>query len=242
MDDEESYLYATAEHLREAGLECDCAVTVEAAQEMLQKHLYDLLIADIKMPGNENLEFVTDVSRSFTGMPILLLTARASLDTAIRGYQLPVVAYIDKTSDIEDLIWTVQATTKRSKMQQIMRQMGEQLQQWSEQLRTYEESVSTIRKVPSPVTIESYTALMMQNVMMSVASLKSLTEAVARMGKETTICPLFDCPRVESLVTAIKTTVEVLQKTKKSFKSKELAGLRSKLMRILAEEKTASKR
>lgn len=49
-------------------------------------------------------------------------------------------------------------------------------------------------------------------------------------------CPLVDCERIETLRSAIRETVSVLEETRSAFKSKRLEVMRKKLCEILAEQ------
>jgi hypothetical protein len=49
------------------------------------------------------------------------------------------------------------------------------------------------------------------------------------------LCPLVDCPHRRLLCRVLTETIEVLEETKKAFKSKKLEGLRRRLMDILRE-------
>ena len=46
-------------------------------------------------------------------------------------------------------------------------------------------------------------------------------------------CRLLDCPRLAVLTDSLKETIDVLEKTKKAFRSKELGSLRTKLEGVL---------
>ena len=50
------------------------------------------------------------------------------------------------------------------------------------------------------------------------------------------LCTLLNCPHRRRLKEAIREAIEVLEETKKSFKSKTLEGLRKRLMKVLLEE------
>jgi DNA-binding NarL/FixJ family response regulator len=103
-DDEESFLYSTADLLRREGYECDCSTDARAATEMLGKENYDLLIADIKMQGNSDLEFIKALPQIAEGMPVILVTGYPSLNSAIESIQLPVVAYLVKPFELNELL------------------------------------------------------------------------------------------------------------------------------------------
>ncbi len=103
-DDEKSFLRSTADLLRREGYECDCAPDGRKAAAMLEKGSYVLLIADIKMPGNSDLEFVNKVPRIIENLPVILVTGYPSLNSAIQSIQLPVVAYLIKPFAFSDLL------------------------------------------------------------------------------------------------------------------------------------------
>ena len=56
-----------------------------------------------------------------------------------------------------------------------------------------------------------------------------MTEAVARLTGEQNVCRLVDCPRLDTLIAALRNTIGVLETTKDAFKSKELGELRRRL-------------
>ena len=84
-DDEETFLMSTADLLRNEGFECDCAPDATSAAQMLRSGDHDLLIADIKMPGNFELEFIRDLPQIAEGLPVILVTGYPTLDTAIQS-------------------------------------------------------------------------------------------------------------------------------------------------------------
>src|SRR4030042_6214874 len=91
-DDEETFRNSLADLLRQAGYQCDCAPDAIVAAELLHSAEYDLLIADIKMQGNFELEFIRALPQIAEGMPVILVTGYPSLRSAIESIQLPVAA------------------------------------------------------------------------------------------------------------------------------------------------------
>jgi signal transduction histidine kinase len=111
-DDEEIFVNSMADLLRREGYECSCAPDAIVAAELLRSNDYDLLIADIKMEGNFELEFIQDLPQIATGMPVILVTGYPSLKTAIQSVQLPVVAYLVKPFEFKELLEQVQKSIK----------------------------------------------------------------------------------------------------------------------------------
>ena len=88
-DDDETFLYSTADLLRREGYQCDCALDGATAAEILRSHTHDLFIADVKMPGNSDLELVKEARDVAKGIPVILVTGHPSLDTAVEAIELP---------------------------------------------------------------------------------------------------------------------------------------------------------
>jgi CheY-like chemotaxis protein len=91
-DDEERFMHSTAAFLRQEGYECACAPDAATVAAMLREDPYDLLIADIKMPGNRNLELIRELSHRAEELSVILVTGCPSLQSAIQSIRLPVVA------------------------------------------------------------------------------------------------------------------------------------------------------
>jgi len=111
-DDEETFLHSTADLLRREGYECDCARDAATAADMLKQTKYDLLIADIKMPGNWELELIREIRSITKDMPVILVTGSPSLDTTKQAVQLRVVAYLVKPVDFDQMLALVKTSIK----------------------------------------------------------------------------------------------------------------------------------
>lgn len=110
VDDEETFLWATAELLRDEGYLCDCATDGYQALDFLSAHRYQLLIADLQMPGNMQFELIEKLEHLAPAMPVILVTGYPSLDSAIRAVELPVIAYLIKPFDFDDLLRPLRKT------------------------------------------------------------------------------------------------------------------------------------
>jgi DNA-binding NarL/FixJ family response regulator len=113
-DDEEDFLHMTATLLRREGYQCACASDAHAAARLLHEEAYDLLITDIKMPGNHNLKLVEDFSCSTNGAPVIVMTGYPEIQSAVRAVQLPVVAYLIKPFAFNDLLMETRQALARA--------------------------------------------------------------------------------------------------------------------------------
>jgi DNA-binding NtrC family response regulator len=114
-DDEEDFLRYTAALFQKEGYECDCVTDGYSAVEKLKKRRYDAVISDIRMPGNADLRLARETARLQDGVPVILVTAYPSTDTAIPAVSLPVKAYVEKPVEFGDLLATVDGAILESR-------------------------------------------------------------------------------------------------------------------------------
>ena len=103
-DDEDLFRDTTADLLRKSGYTVDCASDAAEAARMLAAEHYDVLISDIKMPGNAELELVLKVNELARGLPIILVTGYPAIETAVRAVEHAVVAYLIKPVHMDELL------------------------------------------------------------------------------------------------------------------------------------------
>lgn len=234
-DDEEIFLHSTADLLRREGFECDCVPDADAAIAKLGENQYDLLIADIKMPGNPELELVHKLPAIAPGLPAILVTGYPSLRSAIQSVQLPVVAYLIKPVDLEDLLTHVRAHTERFRTYRVVRNAQARLQDWYEDLNRLEQLMRAPVENESTVPVDAFMALTLRNIVGSLTDLQRLVEAVMKNRAEQGTALLMNYPQPNKLMAALNETIEVLEKTKSAFKSKDLGELRKKLETIVKD-------
>ncbi|MBN1824818.1 MAG: response regulator [Candidatus Eisenbacteria bacterium] len=235
-DDDANYLKTICRLLERAGYECDGVPDGSAALARLEKDAYDLLIADIRMPGNEHLELVDHTRRVVEGLPIILITGYPSEETARDAIGTSVVKYLEKPYDNQALIDAVGRSIARYRTAQAIRRSSERMREWSgemEQLmhRIAEPEPDTARPLP----LVEFIDLWLRSIMAALADLRHLTEGMLYSPDSSDVCRLMECPRLDNLTRKIRRTIDVLEETKGSFKSKALGDLRRDLETTLKE-------
>jgi hypothetical protein len=87
-------------------------------------------------------------------------------------------------------------------------------------------------RVPNsgPVSVEAFVDATLRNVSEALVDVARLTAGLhGSEADPSSACHLFQCPRLLAFSKAVDQTIEVLESTKRSFKSKELGALRHKL-------------
>jgi FixJ family two-component response regulator len=228
-DDEETFLHSTADLLRREGFHCDTAADATSATELIRNAAFDLVIADIRMPGNSELQFISELTELASGLPVILVTGYPSLRTAIRSIELLVVAYLIKPVVFQELLDRVRMGTERHRTYRAISSTRKQLQDWQQKLAGMENWMAHAPGDVSHVPVSTFLDLTLRNVVDALSDLKALTETLALQRGSQDACHLLGCPRPIVLLEAIRETIGVLESTKSSFKSKELGELRQKL-------------
>ncbi|NVB36687.1 response regulator [Pseudenhygromyxa sp. WMMC2535] len=91
-DDELHFRKAAARLLEREGCEVQLAADANEALAQLSAHVFDLLIADVHMPGNDGLT----VLREQQTVPVLVVTGDPSLQTAVEALRGSAVDYLTK--------------------------------------------------------------------------------------------------------------------------------------------------
>ena len=96
VDDEASIRDLLAKTLSLAEYDVDTAPDGRSALERLRLYPYDLLIADLKMPGIDGLAVIREAKRLNTGLPVIIITGYSTESAAIEAVNLGVAGYLTK--------------------------------------------------------------------------------------------------------------------------------------------------
>lgn len=103
------------EFLEEHDFVVDHARNLDAARHLLKQRPYHILLLDINLPDGSGYE-LCEWLRNQQGMdiPVLMLTARDTLDDKLKGFQSGTDDYLVKPFDFNELVMRIQALIKRS--------------------------------------------------------------------------------------------------------------------------------
>ena len=86
----------------------DLAASGEEALEMIKANCYDLVITDIKMEGMSGLDLLREVQKLSPPVPVVFITAYASVDSAVEAMQAGAVDYIAKPFEEDRIHLTIE--------------------------------------------------------------------------------------------------------------------------------------
>jgi DNA-binding response OmpR family regulator len=104
IDDEEALRFFTAEGLTQAGWSADEASSGETALAMLEKTNYDVILLDLRMGGMDGLAVMRQVKEQWPETMIIIMTAYASVDSAIEAVRQGAFDYLQKPCLVNDII------------------------------------------------------------------------------------------------------------------------------------------
>src|SRR5438045_3862031 len=88
VEDDASIAEFVVRGLREAGFAADHAADGEAGQELALETPYDVAIVDLMLPKLDGLSLIEGLRRRGVQTPVLILSARRSVDDRVRGLQM----------------------------------------------------------------------------------------------------------------------------------------------------------
>ena len=96
VDDESSIRDLLSKTLALAEYDVDTAPDGRSALERLRLYPYDLLIADLKMPGIDGLSVIREAKRLKANLPVIIITGYSTETAAIEAVNLGVSGYLTK--------------------------------------------------------------------------------------------------------------------------------------------------
>ena len=103
VDDEESVRDSLCNWFIEDGYSVECAENAKKALQMLEEKDFDIILADIKMPGMDGMEMHRRIKTLNRESIVIIMTAFASVDTAVQALKDGAFDYITKPFDPDDL-------------------------------------------------------------------------------------------------------------------------------------------
>jgi FixJ family two-component response regulator len=239
-DDDVGCRTCTAILLRGAGFDVTEAQNSCEASAVLAAGSVSLVLSDINMPGNERLDLVRDINTRYPGLPVILFTAFPTADTAIESMNAGVVSYLRKPVRADTLLEAVQRAVGLFETRRVVGRSLEHLRGWTEDLARLERQMHNARDASHSEAVGTFLDVSLRRLIASIADIREVVEVL-------TLSPGGAAGmRTHELERAVKEAINVLERTKRDFKSKELAELRQRLETLMdpgspAEPKRAAR-
>jgi two-component system OmpR family response regulator len=114
IEDDQTIADFVARGLREAGFAVDVAADGDAGLELASTEPYDAAIVDLMLPKRDGLSVIDELRRRGRSTPVLILSARRTVDDRVRGLQAGGDDYLTKPFAFAELLARVQALVRRA--------------------------------------------------------------------------------------------------------------------------------
>ncbi len=118
VDDEKDFVEMLSLRLKEMGEKVTLAYNGQECLEILEKENIDVVILDIKMPGMDGIETLTEIKKRFPIVEVIMLTGHGTTETAVEGMKLGAFDYLMKPADFDDLTVKMEGARKRKDEQE----------------------------------------------------------------------------------------------------------------------------
>lgn len=113
VEDDEPLAASIADTLQAQGWRVDVSARGEAVPLSLQRDDYDVLVLDIGLPGIDGIETLRRVRDQGLRLPVLMLTARDTLEERVHGLEVGADDYMVKPFAPVELVARLRALTRR---------------------------------------------------------------------------------------------------------------------------------
>jgi two-component system OmpR family response regulator len=114
VEDDEQIASFVKKGLEQAGFAVDQVSDGEYGQQMAELNPYDAMIIDIMLPGRDGYSVIEALRSRGNTTPILVLSARSSLDDKLKGFRSGSDDYLTKPFSFSELLARVQALLRRT--------------------------------------------------------------------------------------------------------------------------------
>ena len=127
VDDEPIMQEILGDFLREEGYSIDIAGSGEEGVELAQKSSYDCAIVDLMMPGIDGIETMQKLREIDTSLPVIVVTAFASVESAVEAMKRGAFEYITKPFKNDEVLVVLQKAIRTRQLELEVPQLKEEV-------------------------------------------------------------------------------------------------------------------
>lgn len=114
VEDKLKLLNSLCRGLEEEGFAVLSANTAEAAERAIAQDEFDAIVLDLRLPGKDGIEFLRELRAAGGTTPVLILTARGSIEERVAGLETGADDYLTKPFAFAELVARIRALVRRA--------------------------------------------------------------------------------------------------------------------------------
>ncbi len=128
VDDDSAMCEAVSSELAEHGVGVASRTTADEAFDALSREDFDVVITDLHMRGTNGIDLCQRIAENRRDVPVIVITAFGSLDTAIATIRAGAFDFITKPFDIDDVLVAVERAVRDRVLRQEVRRLQSELE------------------------------------------------------------------------------------------------------------------
>lgn len=123
VDDDKNMLEVLRSRLESEGYSVTTASEAGVALEALKDKIFGLALVDLKLEGKTGIELMQDLHRIVPEIPVIILTAYGTIETAVDAMKLGAYSYLTKPFDRQDLLLKIRNGLERNSLSREIRRL-----------------------------------------------------------------------------------------------------------------------
>ena len=119
VEDDRGIATVITEALRDEGYDVTGCAAIAERDRLLAESGYDVMLTDVMLEDGDGLETIARVQQAAPEMPIIVLSAQNTLDTAVRASDSDAFEYFPKPFDLDDLSQAVKQAVARAPRREV---------------------------------------------------------------------------------------------------------------------------
>lgn len=162
IDDDRALCDLLEEDLSRRGYRVRAALNVISARDMLHQQEVDVVLTDLNMPGISGIEFCAELHANRPDLPVVIMTAFGSLETAIAALRAGAYDFVTKPVDLDLLALSLERALQHRHLQEKVRLLKDQVRRQdpadellgdSRALKTIKEQIARLADLDTSVLI-----------------------------------------------------------------------------------------
>ncbi len=153
VDDEPGIRELLEITLARMDIDCRAAGALHEARSLLKRENFDLCLTDMKLPDGDGLDLVGYIQEMFPALPVAVITAHGSMDTAVRALKMGAFDFVSKPIDLAMLRKLVDSALRLGTFPQRDRRSRHQLLGDSTVMREIRSKIAKVARSQAPIYI-----------------------------------------------------------------------------------------
>jgi two-component system, NtrC family, nitrogen regulation response regulator GlnG len=119
VEDDQSIGVVVSAALAAEDIDTQICETISARDSFLATERFDVMLTDVMLKNRDGIESLTEVKAIAPLMPIIIMSAQNTLETAVRASEIDAFEYFPKPFDLDDLVMAIKQAISRSRQKPI---------------------------------------------------------------------------------------------------------------------------